>query len=136
MSEAAAVPANRGKNRGGVPPVEHRFKPGQSGNPFGRPRKITKYHEALPDRELPDVIRQQLKPLGFKGKTWGAAYAFGAGVQAIKGDIPALKEITDRVEGKVAQPITGADGSPLIPERASLVDEAARLLELVAGRTK
>jgi hypothetical protein len=102
----------------------------------GRPKKITHEHELLLARELPEAIRLQLKPLGFKGKTWGAAYAFGAGVQAIKGDIPALKEITDRVEGKVAQPIVGADGSPLIPERASLAEEAARLLELVAGRIK
>jgi hypothetical protein len=57
-------------------------------------------------------------------------------VAAVKGDVPALKEITDRVEGKVAQPITGADGAPLIPERASLAEEAARMLALVAGRAK
>ena len=33
------TPQNRGKtgkSRGGIPPVEHRFKPGQSGNPGGR----------------------------------------------------------------------------------------------------
>ena len=32
-------PQNRessGKRLGGVPPVEHRFKPGQNGNPGGR----------------------------------------------------------------------------------------------------
>ncbi|WP_303829409.1 DUF5681 domain-containing protein [Asticcacaulis taihuensis] len=27
------------KRRGGTPPVEHRFKPGVSGNPGGRPKK-------------------------------------------------------------------------------------------------
>ena len=27
------------KRSGGVPPLEHRFKPGQSGNPGGRPKK-------------------------------------------------------------------------------------------------
>ena len=34
-----ATPQNRGKTGergGGIPPVEHRLKPGQSGNPGGR----------------------------------------------------------------------------------------------------
>jgi hypothetical protein len=29
----------KGKRPGGTPPVEHQFKPGQSGNPGGRPKK-------------------------------------------------------------------------------------------------
>jgi hypothetical protein len=132
VSEAAQNTVENTGRRNLRPP----WRKGQSGNPGGRPKKITTAHDALAGRTLPEAIRNQLKALGFTGKTWAQAYAFGAGVQAIKGDIPALKEITDRVEGKVAQPITGADGTPLIPERASLADEAARLLELVAGRAK
>lgn len=31
----------------GKPPKEHQFKPGQSGNPKGRPKKITSLKEAL-----------------------------------------------------------------------------------------
>lgn len=37
MAEKKKIPAKQGRGRGGVPPVEHRFKPGESGNPKGRP---------------------------------------------------------------------------------------------------
>lgn len=36
-------PPSRG--RGGEPPIEHRFKPGQSGNPGGRPKKTPSLRE-------------------------------------------------------------------------------------------
>lgn len=35
--------------------------------------------------------------------------------KAFDGDVSALKEIGDRLEGKAAQAITGADGAPLMP---------------------
>jgi hypothetical protein len=33
--------------------------------------------------------------------------------QAIAGDISAIREINDRIDGKVAQAITGEDGGPI-----------------------
>jgi hypothetical protein len=36
-------------------------------------------------------------------------------MKAIDGDVSAIKEIGDRLEGKAAQAITGADGAPLMP---------------------
>jgi len=33
--------------------------------------------------------------------------------EAIKGDVAAMREISDRLDGKVPQAITGADGGPL-----------------------
>lgn len=44
--------------------------------------------------------------------------------KALDGDVPALREIGDRVEGKPAQAITGADGGPLVVIQATAHDEA------------
>jgi hypothetical protein len=128
---------NSGENRRRMP-VGRPFPPGVSGNPDGRPKKhpYSKAYEKTAGEKLPKEIASALKPLGFRGKTWADAVSFGQHAAAVKGETPAAKEIADRVEGKVAQPITGADGAPLIPERASLAEEAARLLALVAGRGK
>lgn len=39
------------RNKGGKPPIQTRFKPGQSGNPSGRPKGRVSY-QSLVDREL------------------------------------------------------------------------------------
>ena len=70
---------------------------------------------------------------GVKAKRWSAAIdaalanrCKGDGVKALEalaeklleqaeaGDISALKELGDRIEGKPAQAITGGDGGPLV----------------------
>ena len=95
------TPQNRrktGAGRGGtVPPPEHRFKPGQSGNPGGRPKTklITQaYRELL----------EQVDPK--ERKTLAEILARKAVAQARKGNLAALKEITDRTEGKSVQPLS------------------------------
>ncbi len=95
------TPQNRrktGAGRGGtVPPPEHRFKPGQSGNPGGRPKAkliTTAYREAL---ELLDPKEK---------KTLAQVLANITVEQARKGNLAALKEITDRTEGKSVQPLS------------------------------
>jgi hypothetical protein len=40
----------KSKRPGGVPPIEHRFKPGQSGNPGGRPKKQPTLRETTQER--------------------------------------------------------------------------------------
>ncbi len=104
------TPENRrktGAGRGGtVPPPEHRFKPGQSGNPGGRPKTklITQaYRELL----------EQLDPE--ERKTLAQKLARKAVDQALKGSLAALKEITDRTEGKSVQPLShsGLDSEPI-----------------------
>jgi len=73
-----------------------RWKPGQSGNPKGRPPNKKYISEAL--RELlesdPELLKELIKAITGKAK---------------KGDVPAFKEISDRVEGKVADKIEGTD---------------------------
>jgi len=68
-----------------------------------------------------------LKRLGFDplpGKTITMAHliALGQGVSAVKGKSEPAREIADRVEGKVPQAITGADGGPLLSGAAALAE--------------
>jgi hypothetical protein len=123
-TERGEAPENRGANRGGNLPEAHRFKPGQSGNPGGRPKKqpVTKAYEALAEKKLPEKIRALLVRSGFDGETWAEAWAFGAGVKAAKGDTSALKEITDRLEGKAQQSLKISGGLDL----AAAIREAHR----------
>jgi hypothetical protein len=78
-----------------------------------------------------------------KGRRWSDAInnALGkrsraAGIQALdelaeklltlcdEGDISALRELGDRLEGKPAQAITGADGGPIVIIQAATLDES------------
>lgn len=72
---------------------ERMFKPGQSGNPGGRPKKkpITDlYEEILGDPKNMAVLRKSI------------VKALSRGQMAM---VLQLREMTDRVEGKVTQPI-------------------------------
>jgi hypothetical protein len=83
------LPANTQKNRH-PPPVETRWKKGQSGNPNGRPKRqpiAEAYLQLLADPE------EALK------------LARGILAKAQKGDVLAAKEIADRTEGKALQSI-------------------------------
>jgi hypothetical protein len=73
----------------------HRFKPGQSGNPSGRPKKkpLTEAYEALMKQPIPGDPQ---------GRTFAEAIAYSMATEAIKGKakVQAANEIADRIEGK------------------------------------
>jgi hypothetical protein len=73
------------------------FKPGQSGNPNGRPKKAL----------LSDALRRQLAIAapGMSEKTQAEAIAAALISEAIAGNVVAAREIGDRTEGKPAQAI-------------------------------
>lgn len=74
------------------------FKPGQSGNPAGRPKGVT----------LSEEYRKLLAtkcPFDKQGRTWAAIIAERVLAAAVKGNIPAAKEVEDRVNGKALQSI-------------------------------
>ncbi len=84
------TPQNRrktGAGRGGtVPPPEHRFKPGQSGNPGGRPKT----------KLLTQAYRELLEQVDPKEqKTLAQQIARKVIDQALKGNLAAVKEVAD-----------------------------------------
>ena len=98
-------PANRNENRKkrSLPKAAepYQFKPGQSGNPSGRPK-------ATP---ITDALRQALSDPAELSKFITAILK-----KAKKGDVKAFQAVADRLEGKPAQALNlaGADGGPIV----------------------
>ena len=113
------MPANRHKTgfRGPSPDVGKatQFKPGQSGNPAGRPKK--------PLTEAYTELAFEIFPGDKKRRTFARLVAEAQFNQAIKGKTDAAREIADRIQGKPTQEITGTDGDP-IPLTVEGIDEA------------
>jgi hypothetical protein len=79
-------------------PVGRPFQPGQSGNPNGRPKT----------RPFKDALKKALEAAGDDSE--GLRLVAVALVQkAREGDVSAIKELADRIDGKVAQAIIGGD---------------------------
>ncbi len=107
-------PANRrktgGKLKNGLDPsvgAKTQFKPGESGNPSGRPPSL-----------LSDAYKGLLEQVvegDAKKRTYAQLIAEGQARAAVKGSTNAAKEIADRTEGKAKQSIefSGKDGEPV-----------------------
>ncbi len=74
------------------------FKPGQSGNPGGRPKT----------RPYKDALLRLLKAAGDDTEKLDKL-ALALYSKALEGDVPAQREIADRIDGKVAQPLANAE---------------------------
>ncbi len=77
----------------------YKFKKGQSGNPSGRPRSAI----------LSDALRCKLAevdPIDESGRTYAEVIAEQIIIRAKAGDVQAIKEIADRVEGKARQTLS------------------------------
>ncbi len=96
------------------------FEKGKSGNPGGRPK--TKHwrdaiRRAVLDTEEPDpnsAVRNIDR------------LALALVEKALSGDVPAMKEIGDRLDGKPSQAITGEDGGPIETLELSNLSEPER----------
>lgn len=80
--------------------AQYQFKPGQSGNPGGRPKKLPGTIALRADLQDPELA-QKLGRVQIR--------------KALRGDTRAFKEILDRVEGKVPIRIehSGPDGEEI-----------------------
>ena len=84
--------------------AKHTWKPGISGNPRGRPRNA----ECL--TSLLKVEIEKLCPTDTDGRTWKELLVIGTMRLAIAGSATALKEVWERMDGKVTQ-LLGVDGA-------------------------
>ena len=91
------------------PGHEYRWRPGETGNPNGRPKKL-KFYEIvdrildLPIKELPPALREPAMALaGDENKTARQAGAARVVKEIFTGNPTFLKEAMDRIEGPVTQ---------------------------------
>ena len=101
----------------------HEFKPGQSGNPAGRPPGIpnskTRYKRLLEltskkenpvTKELEEFTQLELMDMAVFNK-------------ALKGDLASYKEIMDRLEGKAPASMDVTSGGEAIPVLVKFLDD-------------
>jgi hypothetical protein len=120
MSEESMEPDNNTKGRGRRENLTP-FKPGQSGNPGGRPKKapITDYLRDQLEAPIPEAMKAKLPPIFIEvygtDATFGQMVAFKIIAQAAEGNMQAAGMLLDRTEGKVPQGVRlgGEDGGPV-----------------------
>lgn len=126
----------QGKNTPNLPPVETRWKPGQSGNPNGRPNGAKDGVVACLRRELkkraPADVLKRLDEFGLKlrGKTNAHAVAAVLTMLSLKGSDKAIRTLLEYTEPKPAQALalTGKDGGPV---EVAVEDARAKFATLV-----
>lgn len=116
----AGSEAARAKSLANLAPA---WPPGQSGNPKGRPvkRPITDAIEQVLERGIPEDIARGRPEL--RGKKMLDLVAEQIVRHVIKGNAGALKEMYERIEGKMKQVIAheGEDGQPLGPVNINIL---------------
>ena len=102
------------------------FQPGKSGNPGGRP-KSKPFKDALMMEAL--AAERGEKCYAKKGSLrWNARQLLN------KGEVPAIKEIADRLDGKVTQGISGPNGGPIqTVDLTNMTEEQLNALEALFG---
>jgi len=100
------------------------WKPGQSGNPGGRPKKLP----------ITDAIREALARDMGDGRTMADVVVDVLIEAAKKGDMAAIRELADRAEGKPVQVnhISGPGGGPMEIDNLTAEHKRKRIAELMA----
>jgi hypothetical protein len=104
---------------------ENKWKPGQSGNPKGRPRKVFDWIKEIDTRLL------EVDPEDQKGRTYGAIAADQFVYQLKMGSIRGWNEYLDRKHGKPPQAIAIADMRTETREQliANILENSRALLD-------
>ena len=127
-----SAPQKQGKSRErvgrGNPPKEHQFKPGQSGNPGGRPKgkSLKHYLTEILQEEVPvKVGKRTVRKVAAK------AIVDSFIENAAKGSVQHGKVVWERAEGKVKEDeMAGAPGASEVAEaRTMLHRKLEQLLE-------
>lgn len=113
---------NSGAGRANLRP----FKPGQSGNPGGRPK----------GKSLTALLRERLDEVDeATGKTIAQLVVEGWVNAARDGNVPAIKEALDRTEGKVIErkELSGPDGGPIQMDLSKMSDDELNAIVKAEG---
>lgn len=103
------------------------FQPGQSGNPGGR-SKAKPFRDAL-------LIEAMAAERGEECVAHKGSLRWNARKLLELGEVPAIKEVADRLDGKVTQGISGPDGGPIqTVDLTNLSADDLSRLELVFGQ--
>lgn len=103
------------QNKGWENIEPYKFKPGESGNPNGRPKKadcLTSLLKEEIEKLCPFKKTEQIKKYG-RQLTWKEMIVISTLSLAVKGVPVAFKEVWGRVDGKVAQPSDGDEEQPI-----------------------
>lgn len=111
-----------------------KFQPGNCANPGGKPKQ----------KPMSDALRYIAKQPFKEGKRIGLpknptveqAAARALWRKAIMGDVPAFKEIADRIQGKVPQAVVGGgiDEPPIQTEDISMKETARIIASLLLSQ--
>ncbi len=90
------------------------WKPGQSGNPKGRPPQSECLTSLLREEMEKPVPGGLLRKLYLReGATWRDAVVRSLLLQTAKGNTTAIRELLERLDGNVMTPISGTGGGPI-----------------------
>lgn len=115
----AQVREKQGKKHALTPEMEAaKWKPGKSGNPNGRPKKELSLISIIKaELESPAYSKDgdQIRDRDGNPLTWAQVLGKSIVRQAGKGNSVAMKELLDRIDGKVPQPLehSGQGGGKL-----------------------
>ena len=111
---------NKQKTGRNPPPKESQFTPGKTGNPNGRPKGTRNISTIV--REWLEAIYSKTNPISGKTESLSIQDHMVISLigKALKGDVPAFKELMDSGHGKI---IDGLDvtskGESIVTERLS-----------------
>lgn len=114
-------PQNKRKNKLPEKFVEAQFKPGKSGNPGGRPKGVL---TAKLDKQLLRVV-----PNDPHRRSYAQLLIESMVKRAISRSDVLVKEIFDRMEGKLALPVIGEEDLPPVQINVSAIPKKRNLIQ-------
>jgi hypothetical protein len=125
--------------KGRIENLQPPWKPGESGNPAGRPKKlpITDRYATVAELPVPDNLLTALRLSEAEKpaiKTYGDALVLSQFRAGIKGKTEPAREIADRLEGRARQAVevSGPEGKAIDVTFMSNEQLDARINELLA----
>lgn len=111
------------------PPEETRWKPGESGNPNGRPKgskSLVTILRDIVDSNAVEIFGEGSVPEALRGKKVKEILMLKMVAEGLKGDRNTINDILDRLVGKPVsvQEISGPGGVPLQPPTFIITDDA------------